>query len=274
LVVVLPGVVEVGLVEVGLVDVGLVLLGLAGEGPGIQGFATVAEVPPGVELVLLLVLVPVVVPMVVLDVPVVVPLVLHGPATVPVPLVPIPVDVVPVWLGVVVEVTPGDVEVVPEGVEVVPDGVVVCVELEPVAGLEPVIDGFVVVTAPALPVVPWVGDVVGEVCVADGVVCVTEGLPLPMAPPGAVVVELVPVCVPDVPAVPVLLPAVPALPVVWAVATPIATVSAKTVRNPLCIVSLNSANTGHLFDFFVTDHLDAGPKSRDVETPIGGRQAA
>jgi hypothetical protein len=91
LVVVLPGVVEVG-----LVDVGLVLLGLVGEDPGIQGFATVAEVPPGVELVLLLVLVPVVEPMVVLDVPVVVPLVLHGGATVPVPLVPIPVEVVPV----------------------------------------------------------------------------------------------------------------------------------------------------------------------------------
>ena len=262
--VVLPGVVEVGLVDVGLVDVGLVLLGLVGEGPGIQGFATVAEVPPGVELVLLLV--PVVVPMVVLDVPVVVPLVLHGPATVPVPLVPIPVEVVPVWLGVVVvlwlgvvvEVTPGGVEVVPEGVEVVPDGVVVCVELEPVAGLDPVIDGFVVVTAPALPVVPWVGDVAGDVCVADGVVCVTEGLPVPMAPPGAVVVEPVPVCVPDVPAVPVLLPAVPALPVVWAVATPMASVSAKAVRNPLCIVSLNSANTGRLFDFFVTVHLDAG----------------
>jgi hypothetical protein len=249
LVVVLPGVVEVGLVDVGLVEVGLVLLGLVGEGPGIQGFATVAEVPPGVELVLLLVLVPVVVPMVVLDVPVVVPLVLQGAATVPVPLVPIPVEVVPVWLGVVivlwlgvvVEVTPGDVEVIPEGVEVVPDGVVVCVELEPVAGLDPVIDGLVVVTAPVLPVVPWVGDVVGDVCVADGVVWVTEGLPglpLPMAPPGAVVVELVPVCVPDVPAVPVLLPAVPALPVVWAVATPMANVSAKAVRNPLCIVSL------------------------------------
>jgi hypothetical protein len=98
LVVVLPGVVEVGLVEVGLVDVGLVLLGLVlvGEDPGIQGFATVAEVPPGVELLLLLVLVPVVEPMVVLDVPLVVPLVLHGGATVPVPLVPIPVEVVPV----------------------------------------------------------------------------------------------------------------------------------------------------------------------------------
>jgi hypothetical protein len=245
LVVVLPGVVEVGLVDVGLVLLGLVLVG---EDPGMQGFATVAEVPPGVELVLLLVLVPVpaVEPMVVLDVPVVVPLVLHGPATVPVPLVPIPVDVVPVWLGVVVvlwlgvvvEVTPGEVEVVPKGVEVVPDGVVVCVELEPVAGLDPVIDGLVVVTAPALPVAPWVGDVVGDVCVADGVVCITEGLPLLMAPPGAVV-ELVPVCAPDVP---VLLPAVPALPVVWAAATPMPSVSAKAVKNPLCIVCLNSAN--------------------------------
>jgi hypothetical protein len=88
LVVVLPGVVEVGLVLLGLV--------LVGEDPGIQGFATVAEVPPGVELLLLLVLVPVVEPMVVLDVPLVVPLVLHGGATVPVPLVPIPVEVVPV----------------------------------------------------------------------------------------------------------------------------------------------------------------------------------
>ncbi|HET9792267.1 MAG TPA: hypothetical protein VFR08_13280 [Candidatus Angelobacter sp.] len=270
MVVVLPGVVEVGLVEVGLDDVGLVLLGLVLVGdPGMQGFATVAEVPAGVELVLLLVLVPVVEPMVVLDVPVVVPLVLHGPATVPVPLVPIPVEMVPVWLGVVVvlwlgvvvEVTPVDVEVVPEGVEVVPDGVVVCVELDPV------IDGLVVVTAPALPVVPWVGDVAGDVCVADGVVCVTEGLPLLMAPPGAVVVELVPVCVPDVPAVPVLLPAVPALPVVWAAATPIASVSAKAVKNPLCIVSLNSANTGRLFDFFVTNHLDAGSQI----TGCGGR---
>ena len=249
---VLPGVVEVGLVEVGLVEVGLIVVG---EVPGVHGFATVAEVPLGVEeLVLLLVLVPVVEPMVVLDVPVVVPLVLHGPATVPVPLVPIPVEVVPfwlgvvvvLWLGVVVEVTPGDVEVVPDGVEVVPDGVVVWVELEPVAGLDPVMDGLVVLTAPALPVVPWVGVVAGDVCVADGVVCVTEGLPLVMAPPGAVVVELVPVCVPDVPAVPVLLPAVPALPVVWAVATPMATVSAKAVKNPLCIVSLNSANTGRL----------------------------
>jgi hypothetical protein len=171
--------------------------------------------------------------------------------------------VVVLWPGVVVDVTPGDVEVVPEGVEVVPDGVVVCVELEPVTGLDPVIDGLVVVTAPAVPVVPWLGDVVGDVCVADGVVCVAEGLPLLMAPPGAVVVELVPVCVPDVPAVPVLLPAVPALPVVWAVATPIASVSAKAVKNPLFIVSLNSANTGRVFDFFAIDHfaidhLDAG----------------
>jgi hypothetical protein len=52
-----------------------------------------------------------------------------------------------------------------------------------------------------------------------------------------VVVELVPVCVPDVPAVPVALPAVPALPVVWAVAIPIAIANAKAVNNPLCIVS-------------------------------------
>jgi hypothetical protein len=162
--------------------------------------------------------------------------------------------------------------VVPGGVEVVPDGVVVCVE--PVAGLDPVIDGLVVVTAPAVPVVPWVGDVVGDVCVADGVVCVTEGLPLVMAPPGAVVVELVPVCVPDVPAVPVLLPAVPELPVVWAVATPMASMSEKAVKNPLCIVCLNSANTGRLFDFFVMRHLDADPKSRDVDSKAGGRQAA
>jgi hypothetical protein len=48
------------------------------------------------------------------------------------------------------------------------------------------------------------------------------------------VVELVPVCVPDVPAA---LPAVPALPVVWAVAIPIAIANAKAVNNPLCIVS-------------------------------------
>ena len=77
----------------------------------------------------------------------------------------------------------------------------------------------------------------GVVCVADGVVCVAEGLPLVIAPPGAVVVELVPVCVPDVPAVPVALPDVPALPVVWAVATPMASVSAKAVTIPGFIIS-------------------------------------
>ena len=40
-----------------------------------------------------------------------VPLVLHGPATVPVVLVPIPLDVVPTWLGVVVLVWLGVVVV-------------------------------------------------------------------------------------------------------------------------------------------------------------------
>ena len=127
-------------------------------------------------------------------------------------------------------------------------------------GLDPEMDGLVVVTAPAFPVVPAVPVAEGVVCVADGVVCVaegvvcvadgvlcvaegvvwvTEGLPLVMAPPGAVVVALVPVCVPDVPAVPVALPVVPALPVVWADATPKAIASAKAVTSPLCIVSLN-----------------------------------
>jgi hypothetical protein len=110
LVVVVPGVVVVGLVEVGLLEPGVV------DVPGVHGFATVADVPVGVEL--LLVLEPTVVGLEA------VPLVVHGPATVPVPLVPIPVDVVPVWLGVVV-VVPEGVEVVPDGVEVVPDGVLV-----------------------------------------------------------------------------------------------------------------------------------------------------
>ncbi len=178
-----PGVVEDGVVVVDPVE--------GGVDPGRQGFATVADVPLGV--VLLLVLVPDVVPAVpvvptVPVEPVVVPLVLHGPATVPVALVPIPVDVVPVWLGVVVvlwlgvvvDMVPRGVDVVPEGVEVVPEGVLVCVELDPV------IDGLVVFTEPAFPVVPWVV-AEGEVCVAEGEVCVTEGLPLLIAPPGAVV---------------------------------------------------------------------------------------
>lgn len=91
----LAGGVEVGLVEVGLLDpAGLVVLG----DPGTQGFATVADVPLGVELLLVLVLEP----MFVLDTALGVPLVLQGPDTVPVPLVPIPVEVVPTWLGVVV----------------------------------------------------------------------------------------------------------------------------------------------------------------------------
>jgi hypothetical protein len=93
LVVVVPGVVELGVV---VVDGGVVVeLGVVGEDPGTQGFATVADVPLGVVL-LLLVLVPAVEPVVVLAVPVVVPLVLQGPATVPVALEPIPVEVVPV----------------------------------------------------------------------------------------------------------------------------------------------------------------------------------
>ena len=86
---------------------------------------------------------------------------------------------------------------------------------------------MVVLTEPALPVVPAVPVAEGEVCVADGDVCVADGLPLVVAPPGAVVVELVPVCVPDVPAVPV------ALPVVWAVATPTASVSANALKIPV-----------------------------------------
>lgn len=66
--------------------------------------------------------------------------------------------------------------------------------------------------------------------------------------------ELVPVCVPDVPAVPVALPAVPVLPVVWAVATPIASVSAKAVNNPLCIVSLSPAQQKAVsLDFFLSN---------------------
>lgn len=91
--VVVPGVLELGVV---VVEGGVVVeLGVVGEEPGMQGFATVADVPLGV--VLLLVLVPAVEPMVVLlVVPVVAPLVLQGPATVPVALEPIPVEVVPV----------------------------------------------------------------------------------------------------------------------------------------------------------------------------------
>lgn len=90
--VVVPGVVELGVV---VVDGGVVVeLGVVVEDPGTQGFATVADVPLGV--VLLLVLVPAVAPVVVLELPVVVPLVLQGPATVPVALAPIPVEVVPV----------------------------------------------------------------------------------------------------------------------------------------------------------------------------------
>lgn len=140
-----------------VVDVGLALPAAA---PGTQGFATVDDVPLGVEL--LLVLEPMVVELE--AVPVVVPLVLHGPATVPVPLVPIPDDVLPTWLGGLVVLWLGVVvDVVPEGVDVVPDGVLVCGDCAPVVGVDPVIDGFVVLTAPALPVVPVVP-------VAEGVV--------------------------------------------------------------------------------------------------------
>jgi hypothetical protein len=128
-------------------------------------------------------------------------------------------------------------------VDVVPEGVLVCGALEPLVAVEPVIDGLVVLTAPALPVVPVAE---GEVCVADGVVCVADGLPL-VAPPGAAVVELVPVCVPDVPAVPV----------VWAVATPMASVNANAVRNPLFIVSLKPARWGLWFVFLYLNQLDA-----------------
>lgn len=42
--------------------------------------------------------------------------------------------------------------------------------------LEPVIEGLVVVTAPAFPVVPAVPVAEGVVCVADGVVCVADGV--------------------------------------------------------------------------------------------------
>ena len=147
--VVLPGVVEEGVVVVEPVA--------GGVAPGTHGFATVADVPLGVELELLLVLVP---DIVVLEdvpavLPVVVPLVLHGPATVPVVLVPIPVDVVPAWLGVVVLVWLGVVVVLWLGVVV---DVPLCDPDD-----DPVMEGFVVVTAPALPVVP-------AVPVADGVV--------------------------------------------------------------------------------------------------------
>ena len=92
--VVLPGVVEEGVVVVEPVAGGVV--------PGTHGLATVADVPLGVELLLVLVPDIVVLELVPVVLPVVVPLVLHGPATVPVVLVPIPVDVVPAWLGVVV----------------------------------------------------------------------------------------------------------------------------------------------------------------------------
>ena len=205
--VVVPGAVVVGLVDVVPVDDGLAL---PAAGPGTQGFATVADVPLGVEL--LLVLEPAVV---VLEA---VPLVLQGPDTVPVPLVPIPVDVVPTWLGVVVELWLGvAVDVVPDGVDVVPEGVLVCGVCDPVVGVDPVIEGFVVLTAPALPVVPVVPVAEGVLCVAEGDVCVADGAPL-LAPPGAVVVE-------------------PALPVVWAVATPMASVSAKAVTIPVFIIS-------------------------------------
>jgi hypothetical protein len=112
-----------------------------------------------------------------------------------------------------------------------------------VVGLDPVMPGLVVLTEPALPVVPAVPVAEGEVCVADGDVCVADGLPLVVAPPGAVVVELVPVCVPDVPAVPV------ALPVVWAVATPTASVSANALKIPVFIISLNPGQKAVRFDF-------------------------
>ena len=145
--VVLPGVVEEGVVVVEPVA--------GGVAPGTHGFATVADVPFGVELLLVLVPDIVVLALVPVVLPVVVPLVLHGPATVPVVLVPIPVDVVPAWLGVVVLVWLGVVVVLWLGVVV---DVPLCDPDD-----DPVMEGFVVVTAPALPVVP-------AVPVADGVV--------------------------------------------------------------------------------------------------------
>ncbi len=138
--VVVPGVVEDGVVVVEPVA--------GGVDPGTHGFATVADVPLGVELLLVLLPDIGVVETAPAVLPVVVPLVLHGPATVPVALVPIPDDVVPTWLGVVVLVWLGVEVVLWLGVVV---DVPVC---DPVD--DPVIEGFVVVTAPALPVVPAV----------------------------------------------------------------------------------------------------------------------
>jgi hypothetical protein len=212
--------------------------------PGAQGFATVAEVPlvdvvpaapvelpaPDVdvvpELVLLGVEVVLPVPLVPVGAPVLLPVVvLQGP-TVP--------AVVPFWLGVVVVLWLGVVVVDCEGV---------------VPGLTEVAEGVV-----------WVAD--GVVWVAEGVVWLADGVPIVPAPPGVVVVEVVPVCVPDVPAVPVAVPDAPVLPVVWAAATPIASVSANEASKILCMnVLLGSALTADfLSSCYCSTIWDASPR--------------
>lgn len=75
----------------------------------------------------------------------------------------------------------------------------------------------------------------GVLVVAEGVVWVADGVPVVAAPPGAVVVELTPGCVPDVPAVPVAVPVPPVLPVVCAAATPIANAITHEASKVFCI---------------------------------------
>lgn len=91
----------------------------------------------------------------------------------------------------------------------------------------------VVVCEGVTPVAP------GVPVVADGVVWVAEGLPVVAAPPGAVVVELTPGCVPDVPAVPVAVP--PVLPVVCAAATPMARAMTHEASKVFCMKMLLGA---------------------------------
>jgi hypothetical protein len=109
--------------------------------------------------------------------------------------------------------------------------------------------GVVVVLWLGVTVVPvafgvvWVAD--GAVCVAEGVVWVADGVPTEPAPPGAVVVELVPVCVPVVPAVPVALPVAPLPPVVCAAARAIATASASKTSKVLGMIAPWPGRMGH-----------------------------
>jgi len=112
--------------------------------------------------------------------------------------------------------------------------------------------GVVVVDWLGVVVVLWLGVVVvvcegvtpvapGVPVVADGVVWVAEGLPVVAAPPGAVVVELTPGCVPDVPAVPVAVPVPPVLPVVCAAATPMARAITHEASKVFCMKMLLGA---------------------------------